>query len=404
MNEKAHDDGDASEDMSYTSSVSSDYDETNFISIELIEQQRMKLAQKGGSKTGPERRSEPTAPGAFDSLGNSRKSPAYDQRRAVGEDEDATSSAAAGEGRTGIAVDQGGGEFVPLEATAVDEDADIEALRQTMEIDKATLIAEMRNQSLRLQEEMEKKHKRQRRLYMYAIIIVIMIAAVVGTTVALVGNGDNSTQMASEISNDSATNEPNDGSSLPCSDFDESLYDTPHCQQIAVGATLKFQGDMMLRKFSLEMDVSVTNDDVDLCELQTKIQGYLMPQLAECATLSNRRQLQGGPNGPDSDKEAIGNGVVSDIEVQESSSCEAGATAPCFRVAVELDIYIRREPEESLINVISAVFGAGESLTLPLHLSDEYVDVALTSITPTTASNRSSNYHSVTGIPSNLRT
>jgi hypothetical protein len=147
------------------------------------------------------------------------------------------------------------------------ENADIENLRQTMELDTETIMAEMRSQSMKIRQEIDKKNPRQRRLCMY-VFIAIALAAIVGTVVAVAGKEGTGDQINQP--DDTSTSDQNVNDVSLCNPFDETLYDARHWQGIALDNNNKFQDTMMLRQFTLEMDAAIINDgtEMNLCELQ----------------------------------------------------------------------------------------------------------------------------------------
>jgi hypothetical protein len=260
------------------------------------------------------------------------------------------------------------------------------------------------------QTESEDSGSRKRNiLYIVIIIILIVIGVVVGVLVSR--NNESSEEDSSEALQDNpAPTVPDVPAPTPApttaapSEIPTSvpLFDPPSeedCAAIANGDSLTNQEGAIVNEFNLMIDVTfVPTSDTDLNdalmdELMNAIQQFLMPLLVGCVVEDNRRldaHVIRGSRKLDISLRYIILNAIANGEYLAGESCEEDAEAPCYRVSVNLELFLKAEIRFfTLINFIAADFdGSASPLAARLGLADPFKTIKLvgvSSLTPTEA-------------------
>jgi hypothetical protein len=180
------------------------------------------------------------------------------------------------------------------------------------------------------------------------------------------------------------------------------LFDPPNeedCAAIANGDALTNQEGAIVNEFNLMIDVTfVPTSDTDMNdalmdELMNGMQQNLMPSLVGCVVEDIRRLgapvIRGSRKLQTSLRYVILNAIANGEYLAEES-CEEDAEAPCYRVSVNLQLFLKEETRFfTLVNFIAADFdGSARPLVDRLGLADPFKKcelVGVSSLTPTEA-------------------
>jgi hypothetical protein len=169
------------------------------------------------------------------------------------------------------------------------------------------------------------------------------------------------------------------------------LFDPPSeedCAAIANGDALTNQEGAIVNEFDLTIDVTfVPTSETDMNdalmdELMKPIQQYLMPSLVGCVVEDSRRldaPVIRGSRKLDTSLRYIILNVIANGEYLAEESCEQDAEAPCYRVSVNLQLFLKEETRFfTLINFIAAEFdGSARPLVDRLGLADPFKTIKL---------------------------
>jgi hypothetical protein len=136
-------------------------------------------------------------------------------------------------------------------------------------------------------------------------------------------------------------------------------------------------------------------NDALMDELMNLIQQYLMPLLVGCVVEDSRRLdapvIRGSRKLDTSLRYIILNAIANGEYLLAEESCEEDAEAPCYRVSVNLQLFLKEETRFlTLLNFIAADFdGSTRPLVVDrLGLADPFKmieQVGVSSLTPTEA-------------------
>jgi hypothetical protein len=180
------------------------------------------------------------------------------------------------------------------------------------------------------------------------------------------------------------------------------LFDPPSeedCAAIANGDALTNQEGAIVKKIDLTIDVTfVPTSETDMNdalmdELMNAIQQYLMPLLVGCSVKDIRRldaPVIRESRKLDTSLRYVILNAIANGEYLAEESCEEDAEAPCYRVSVNLQLFLKAETRFfTLINFIAADFdGSTRPLVDRLGLADPFKTIELvgvSSLTPTEA-------------------
>lgn len=234
----------------------------------------------------------------------------------------------------------------------------------------------------------ERKSKRRGWIYCSILLLIILVAGgIVGGL--LLSDNDNSDPQPTSIAEDATgavTTVPTTSSTAsPTADkpTEESLYDPPtpeDCQAIANRSDLNGQDDIVVQSFDIDMDVSLLDPggpsenmtEPLLRELEEKLHAYLIPALAGCnqTTETDNNMLRRKQRRIlASTQYAIANAKVL-AEFSNGVPCKADAPQQCFRVVVNLILYLKGNVDLlTLYGLISDK--VGDALLVPLLQLEE---------------------------------
>jgi hypothetical protein len=247
-------------------------------------------------------------------------------------------------------------------------------------------------------------------IYIVIVVLLIVIGIVVGVVVSRNNKSseDDSSKelqdnLAPTVSDVPAPTPAPTSAPTTAAPSEIQLFDPPSeedCAGIANGDALTNQEGAIVNEFNLAIDVTfVPTSDTDMNdalmdELMNAIQQYLMPLLVGCVVEDTTRRLdvpviQGSRKLDTSSRYVILNAIANgDYLVEES--CDQDAEAQCYRVSVNLQLFLKAETKFfTLINFIAADFdGSTSPLVDRLGLADPFKTIQLvgvSSLTPTEA-------------------
>jgi hypothetical protein len=215
----------------------------------------------------------------------------------------------------------------------------------------------------------EKKRRNKCCIYIFIFVVVVIIAGVgayFGTRGSSTDNAEGEAtpiadQGDSPIAATSFNPTTTTSSKIPTS---VPLFDPPSeedCAAIANGDALTNQEKAIADEFNLAIDVTfVPTSDTDMNdalmdELMNVIQQYLMPLLVGCVVEDSRRLdapvIRGSRKLQTSLRYVILNAIANGEYLAEEF-CEEDAEAWCYRVSVNLQLFLKEET----INFIAADF------------------------------------------------
>jgi len=150
------------------------------------------------------------------------------------------------------------------------------------------------------------------------------------------------------------------------------------CAAIALNETVDGQEALIVRTIFIDIDVSLTlqlSDPIEAVEeMASSMQETLGPRLADCPGDGRRLQMDGKPI----ERNVVGNAVFA-ADYRPEASCDTDSPAPCMRVHVMLNLFLKGEVETvSLTNRISSMFGQGD-LTGVLGLGAPFAQILVVS-------------------------
>jgi hypothetical protein len=254
----------------------------------------------------------------------------------------------------------------------------------------------------------EKKRRNKRCMYIFIFFVVAIIAGVgayFGTRGSSTDNAEGeATPSADQGDSPTAATSFNPTTPAPTSAAPTSglLFNPPSeedCAAIANGDALTNQEGGIVNEFNLPVDVTFlpTSDtdmnDALMDELMNAIQQYLMPLLVGCVVEDSRRldaPVIRGSRKLDSSLRYVILNAITNGEYLAEESCEEDVEAPCYRVSVNLQLFLKEETSFfTLINFIAADFdGSARPLVDRLGLADPFKTIELvgvSSLTPTEA-------------------
>jgi hypothetical protein len=315
----------------------------------------------------------------------------------------------------GGAVNVRSSETLELEAEVVDEEADMERMKQQIKAENQRLQIAMDQENERLRKHMEQDNQALRNQMegttrgqedaadegkfsnKCKIIVAVLFVLVAGGVGAYFGTrGTSSDSTPTPVAPQTPTPSP---SSLMVTEAPTQapLYPRPSpedCQAIATGGPVQGQEDMAIMSFDVEMDVTLTVDtnlDDVLDAVEAKTQEILLPDLAGC--FEDRRNLgdfiRGNRRNLNAPRRfAIANGGIS-VGEADTQSCQVNSGTTCYSMTIVLDLAVKSEEERIFVvtSIIIDVFGV-DSLVEVLGLGppfDTIKLIAVNSNTPTEA-------------------
>lgn len=306
-----------------------------------------------------------------------------------------------------------------LEATLVDEDADISEMKRAIEEENQRLKIALEQENMRLRQKMQadteklrnemdqirksgtrsteepQPSKTRRNAIICIVILVILIGGGVGAYFATSKKGE----VSSDGNNSNMTNAPGGlptavPTSLETSEAPSQvppLFDPPSnddCVAIANGQNLDEQGAALVRTFDVFFDVSLSvNSNLDpvLPELQERLQYKIMPELAGCRNdqvpNSNLRQRALQRN-----LFTILNARVDSVTTN-GLSCHNSSPRPCRRVLAKLTLYLQGEERivSLLAKMVQSFDGSNGNVDLvrKLGLSSPFLQIQMDAIEST---------------------
>jgi hypothetical protein len=254
----------------------------------------------------------------------------------------------------------------------------------------------------------EKKRRNKRCMYICIFVVVAIIAGVgayFGTRGSSTDNAEGeATPSADQSDSPTAATSFNPTTPAPttAAPTPSPLFDPPSeedCAAIANGDALTNQEGGIVNEFDLTIDVTfVPTSETDMNdalmdELMKPIQQYLMPSLVGCVVEDSRRldaPVIRGSRKLDTSLRYIILNAIANGEYLAEESCEQDAEAPCYRVSVNLQLFLKEETRFfTLIDFIAADFdGSARPLVDRLGLADPFKRIELvgvSSLTPTEA-------------------
>jgi hypothetical protein len=254
----------------------------------------------------------------------------------------------------------------------------------------------------------EKKRRNKRCMYICIFVVVAIIAGVgayFGTRGSSTDNAEGeATPSADQSDSPTAATSFNPTTPAPttAAPTPSPLFDPPSeedCAAIANGDALTNQEGGIVNEFDLTIDVTfVPTSETDMNdalmdELMKPIQQYLMPSLVGCVVEDSRRldaPVIRGSRKLDTSLRYIILNAIANGEYLAEESCEQDAEAPCYRVSVNLQLFLKEETRFfTLIDFIAADFdGSARPLVDRLGLADPFKTIRLvgvSSLNPTEA-------------------
>jgi hypothetical protein len=248
-----------------------------------------------------------------------------------------------------------------------------------------------------------------KRLKLFIIAVVVLLAILAGVAIFFLKSARDGDAKSTDTTPAPSTPVPVAVTTVPTRSHTDPpteflQYDPPtpeDCQAIATGGTVTGQSNMLMMSFTMDLDirltVSVGSDEInsEMEELIEKIQSVLVPEMAGC-DVGNRRWLQeeGGVRGSsrslvvESARYMIANGITA---ANQAMPCEGDNSGMCYRVNVNLDLFLRGNENKifAVISMILEVVGEEDELVqklgLVLPLFDQITLVGVNSNDPTDA-------------------
>jgi hypothetical protein len=313
---------------------------------------------------------------------------------------------------------------IELEAEVVDEEADMERMKEQIKADNHRLQIAMDQENERLHRQMEQDNEALRnqmegitrgqedapdegkfsnKCKMLVAVLFVLVAVGVGVYFGTRGTSSDSaptpvapqTTNSPTVGNGGAAPTPSPSLMVTEAPTQAPVYPRPSpedCQAIATGGPVQGQEDMAIRSFDVEMDVALTVDtnlDDVLDAVGAKTQEILLPDLAGC--FEDRRNLgeyiRGNRRNLNAPRRfAIANGGIS-VGEADTQSCQVNGGGACYSIAIALDLAVKSEEERILVvtSIIIDVFGV-DNLVEVLGLGppfDAINLIAVNSNTPT---------------------
>jgi hypothetical protein len=299
-------------------------------------------------------------------------------------------------------------EPVPVLAQAVVVKEEVDKENQKLkenEEEKEILRRQLEDAMIRTEEE---KRRNKRCMYIFIFVVVVIIAGVgayFGTYGSSTDNEEGEATPSADQS-DSPTAATSFNPTIPAPTTSAPTFgprfDPPSeedCAAIANGDALTNQEGAIVNEFDLTIDVTFVStsetdmNDALMDELMNVIQQFLMPSLVGCVVEDIRRldaPVIRGNRKLDTSLRYIILNAIANGEYLAEESCEEDAEAPCYRVSVNLQLFLNEETRFfTLINFIAADFdGSTRPLVDRLGLADPFKTIQLvgvSSLTPTEA-------------------
>eukprot|EP00980_Cylindrotheca_fusiformis_P002570 scaffold609_cov130-Cylindrotheca_fusiformis.AAC.6 len=247
-------------------------------------------------------------------------------------------------------------EALELEATIVNEQADIDRLRKLVEEEQRE--RQTQKDHIVLAESVPGDD--QKTWYRNPKLLLLLLVLVIGISVgAYFGASSNTEDSARAIQTASPTETP--------------VYDPPTPEEcIAIrNGEWEDQGSNLIRIFHLSLDVTFAPQAVELNipevtppQLQESIQGFIIPELTGCKKVINnpgvRRRMTSTTRQLEAEPFVVANGAVK-VQLGESTKCLESTENLCLKFVSRIQLFLKGpERNVDMINTLATTFGVDD--------------------------------------------